>query len=541
MRFFSFISTLVLVCGAAVSAAPGSKPNILFVLTDDQDILLGSSDYQPKIKKLLQEEGITITNQFVSTPVCCPSRGSFLTGKHIHNIPMKNNSLEGNCSGPAWNNGPEKETIGVKMKGLGYETFFSGKYLNQYGAPGAGGVEHVPPGWDKWVGLVGNSRYYNYTISNDGAKEVHGDNYATDYLTDVVKNHTINFIRSQANLGKPFFAMASVPACHSPHEPAPQYAFHFQPEKKVPRNPNYGTGWNEKHWLVENEGKIWEANPVRAQFSDWEHNRRLEVLLSVDDMVEELVGVLDTLNVLDNTYIFYTADHGYHLGQFGLMKDKRFPYEFDIRTPSYVRGPKLGKNIKTGLTMLNIDYLPTFIAIGNGEVDKSIDGRSVLADLEAATAAAERPTVEGRDFLVEYFGEHGAPAKGGACGAQWSEGMACWTEGNEKLQPGPFKGGLLCSCQDSINNTYACIRRVNGGSPRASSLDSSKLSSMNGLGENFLYCKFSGNPTFEEYYDIDEDPWQLKNAMDTLDVEQRDYLRQKLKKFVACSGTDSCR
>ena len=94
---------------------------------------------------------------------------------------------------------------------------------------------------------------------------------------------------------------------------------------------------------------------------------------------------------------------------------------------------------------------------------------------------------------------------------------------------------------DSINNTYACIRRVNGGSPRASSLDSSKLSSMNGLGENFLYCKFSGNPTFEEYYDIDEDPWQLKNAMDTLDVEQRVYLRQKLKKFVACSGTDSCR
>ena len=109
-----------------------------------------------------------------------------------------------------------------------------------------------------------------------------------------------------------------------------------------------------------------------------------------------------------------------------------------------------------------------------------------------------------------------------------------------KNAPGPSRWAFV-QLSRFINNTYACIRRVNGGSPRASSLDSSKLSSMNGLGENFLYCKFSGNPTFEEYYDIDEDPWQLKNAMDTLDVEQRDYLRQKLKKFVACSGTDSCR
>ena len=88
--------------------------------------------------------------------------------------------------------------------------------------------------------------------------------------------------------------------------------------------------------------------------------------------------------------------------------------------------------------MLNIDYLPTFIAIGNGEVDKSIDGRSVLADLEAATAAAERPTVEGRDFLVEYFGEHGAPAKGGACALS---GLKEWhgTEGM-KIAAWPVQG-----------------------------------------------------------------------------------------------------
>ena len=117
-----------------------------------------------------------------------------MTGLHIHNIPMKNNSLEGNCSGVAWNENAEKRTVGVRMQKLGYKTFYAGKYLNQYGSPKAGGPQHVPPGWTDWQGLVGNSRYYNYTVSNNGVPEVHGDSYADDYLTDVVSNKTAAFI-----------------------------------------------------------------------------------------------------------------------------------------------------------------------------------------------------------------------------------------------------------------------------------------------------------------------------------------------------------
>ena len=571
---------LITIVGLAVATnthvAADNKPNILFVLTDDQDILLGSSDYQPKIKKLLVDEGIKINNQFVSTPVCCPSRGSFLTGLHIHNIPMTNNSLPGNCSGEAWNNGAEKKTIGVQMQAFNYKTFFSGKYLNQYGNPHAGGVEHVPPGWNKWVGLVGNSRYYNYTISNDGVAEKHGDNYATDYLTDVVKNHTLSFIRKtvKENPDQPFFAMASVPAAHSPHEPAPQYAYHFKPELKVPRNPNYGIATTDKHWLVTNQGKVWDADRERrSQFSDWEHNRRIEALLSVDDMVEEFVNTLAALNVLDNTYIFYTSDHGYHLGQFGLMKDKRFPYEFDIRTPSYVRGPALKKGYETNLVMLNIDYLPTFIDIASSssssnnnnnnnnsnkddeEVKNQImlkhydfDGHSVFDELKNIGMTQnnnnnnnnkdQKEEEEGRDFLIEYFGEVMAHIPGNSpCQDEWSTGMSCWTEGNEPLQPGPFSGGILCSCQDSANNTYACVRRVNGGYSSNTDVEEKK----NMLANNFLYCQFNDDDSFEEYYDIDQDQWQLKNAINDLNSNERNELKGMLKRFVKCHGSESCR
>lgn len=77
----------------------------------------------------------------------------------------------------------------------GYVTFYAGKYLNQYGNPQVGGVRHVPPGWDLWAGLVGNSRYYNYTLSVNGKAERHGDTYADDYLTDVIGRKASAFLR----------------------------------------------------------------------------------------------------------------------------------------------------------------------------------------------------------------------------------------------------------------------------------------------------------------------------------------------------------
>ena len=140
-----FLSALFLAgCAPNPEDAPRSRPNIIFLLTDDQDSVLDSMKYMPKTCEILGEHGVSFDHAFVTTPVCCPSRSSFVTGRYIHNLGVHNNSVAGNCSGKKWQQGPETRGVATFLQRAGYRTAFMGKYLNDYGSPSVGGVEHVP-------------------------------------------------------------------------------------------------------------------------------------------------------------------------------------------------------------------------------------------------------------------------------------------------------------------------------------------------------------------------------------------------------------
>ena len=133
-------------------------PNIVLFLTDDQDSELGGMEPLSKARSWIAEKGVTFENSFVSTPVCCPSRSSILTGMYQPHTKVVNNTLEGNCWGTEWRETSEKESFAASLKlSSNYTTFYAGKYLNRYGDHG--NDLEVPPGWDYWAGLVGNSRW----------------------------------------------------------------------------------------------------------------------------------------------------------------------------------------------------------------------------------------------------------------------------------------------------------------------------------------------------------------------------------------------
>lgn len=227
---------------------------------------------------------------------------------------------------------------------------------------------------------------------------------------------------------------------------------------------------------------------------------------------------MQALGVLDETFFIYTTDNGYHMGQFGLIYDKRQPWETDVHLPLFVRGP----GVKAGTTLPDLVSMPdlsaTVLDIAGVAVPPQFDGSSILPALrgEAPAAGAERLMV-----LVEYTGE---TADGGgsdpACAQTGGTNLFCGGDGNYTVPPF-FYGEMLCACQDSANNTYSCLRVRTGAA-------------------NYRYCEFLDDAKMVEYADEAADPYELTNAAKGLAPTMRKALSARLAALHACKGAKQC-
>lgn len=494
--------------------------------------MLGGLTPMKNLRSLVGDEGTTFTNAFVHTPICCPSRSSYLSGRYLHNGGAINNSVAGNCYGSDWQSDAEADSFAVHAKQAGYTTSYTGKYLNAYslkGSPGcptikAPGCLRVPPGWDYWAGLRGNSRYYNETVivSDDGGKTAraieHGDDFEKDYYPDVVANRTLQvldeILSEPAADRKPFLVVNAWPTPHGPFTPPP-WADHIYDGYQAPRTPNWNASeevMQQKQWLMRQQAPI---DDQIAQNIDKTFEMRWEALVDVDDHIKAFIERIEAAGELDNTYVIFASDHGFQLGQERLPGDKRHLYENDVRIPFLVRGPGVAKNATQDAIVLNVDVAPTIAQIagggGSAPLPANMDGRSILRFLGDDTPVDE---VAGNDawrtdFLVSYHGQYQH------CGLQ-----TCPPPPPDRFHE-----------NDGKNNTYHCVRTMVPASTDAQAP---------GVAPNSMYCKFVDSENFVEYYDIDNNPWQLANDAKSLSPADHAAIEARLAAFMSCKGA-GCR
>ena len=346
LRQLVLLPLLLVVAALQAGSAPRAataRPNVVFILTDDQDLLLHSLDFMPRTRALIAQQGMTFQQDFVPLSLCCPSRSTILTGLYPHNHKIYNNRAPDGGFAKFEALGHEETTIATALHAAGYRTALFGKYMNNY--PRHDDLTHVPPGWDEFASPAAGQPYteFNYTLNENGSLVQYAHD-PDDYLTDVIAAKATDFIRRSAAGNAPFFLYLAPYAPHKPATPAPRHANLFA-GLHAPRTPSFDEAdVSDKPARIRKLPRLSAADIAAI---DNLYRRRTQSLQAVDEAVAAVVQALEESGQLANTYILFTSDNGFHMGQHRMKAGKYTPYETDVHMPLLVRGPGIAAGSAT--------------------------------------------------------------------------------------------------------------------------------------------------------------------------------------------------
>jgi N-acetylglucosamine-6-sulfatase len=453
----ALVAVVLMAVGMVIAAAPAdgakakkAKPNIVLIQADDA--VVSDVRYMPNVRRLLERGGTSFSNYFVSYSLCCTARTTLLTGQFSHNHRVLSNFRSNEGGYYTFRDLPgklsQKNSLAPWLKRAGYRTALVGKYLNEYGALNR---NEVPPGWNRWVGLLDNSTYdyFNYALNIDGKVRFYGDpDYARaqldlatsvindpatsfpellakfqevfqpfdyfgwqrekDYTMDVGGAFAANFVKNSAPRKKPFFLYYSPPGPHAedtnhiqglrPGAPGPdprppaRYRNTFD-DVELPRPPSF----NEAD-MSDKEINL-SGLPLLTddQIEDMTENYRgrLGAVRAVDDQIGKIVREVRRAGEMNNTYFIFNSDNGYLQGEHRLRGSKFLPYENSIRVPTLISGPGVKKgSTRTGNTV-DVDLAPTILDMAGVRPGRVMDGVSLLP------AAKGKRRIPKRDVLLQ--------------------------------------------------------------------------------------------------------------------------------------------
>jgi N-acetylglucosamine-6-sulfatase len=378
--------------GAHGAEGASNKRNVIFILTDD----MTSSELagMPNVLSLIGAQGTTFNRAYVSFPLCCPSRATYMSGQYMHNHGVRGN-VPPRGGWPAFQP-HESSDLPVWLHSDGYYNVHIGKYMNFYGAHGGTGLP-VPRGWDEWYGKVSeDALYFNYQLIEKRGPAAtpritfYGDQ-PLDYQTDVFSDRADDFVRDHASSQEPFLLNLWFNSPHGPFDPAPRDLYKLA-GAPLPRLP----GFNEKNirdkpkWFQKQERRRLSRRRIKLIAN--ERRRQQEQLISVDDAVGELIRTLRSRGILDDTYILFSSDNGIFRGEHRVGSGKYLPYDPASRVPLLIRGPGIPAGGLSDELVWNGDITQTILQIAGGQ-RPSLDGRSLLPFAQNPGLRSTRPVL----------------------------------------------------------------------------------------------------------------------------------------------------
>jgi arylsulfatase A-like enzyme len=410
MRIALLLCCLGAACALACSKereVAAGRPNVVVLITDDQAV--GTMGFEghpfsrtPHLDRLAAE-GATFANAFVTTPLCSPSRASFLTGLYARSHGVRVNRAPFPRDLP---------TFASLLTAAGYDSAYVGKWHM--------GEEAGPrPGFGYTASFVGQGKYNgNYFLVGgpEGVQEIPDPRWVDEASTE----YALEFLRREREA--PFLLVVGFKAPHRPQLPAeadrrlypealpveppnadarPPFPFSHEfnqlaaaagvapkdfslPEGwRAPEGPRPGPGWpGRKGTEVERERDYYR------------------VIHGIDRCVGRLLDTLDELGVADDTVVVFVSDNGLSLGSHGMV-GKRTAYEESLRVPLLVRYPALvpaGSSIEP--MVLGVDLAPTILALAGEEVPESMQGRDLAPLL---VGHADEPVPWRESGVFEFF------------------------------------------------------------------------------------------------------------------------------------------
>lgn len=425
----------------ALAMAAKPPPNVVWVLTDDQDIELGGLTPMVKTRELLGDQGAVGEAFYVATPICCPSRTEYLSGRLYHNVLSDDLSgcMHVNSTGYIFQR--EAALFPSIQAKTNYMTGGFGKVIN--GQKNVFNPRNRPPivtGWD-WLSVpLEEGNYFTSEFFNKRPNGSHwletlpGTVVDSWYQTAQIGNRSLDFIHAAVTAGKPFVAYLGP---HAPHysADAPPWARTLFSDLAAPRTPAYNTSVGQADKAMHVQG----LPAIDGDMETWIDNHfrdRWRAIAGVDDMIGLIADELEALDILDNTFIFLTSDHGYKLGEWRIGCSKQHPYETDVHVPFLARGPGIAPGTRIPQLIANIDMAPTIIDILGLPPNPDHDGTSFLPLLQAGSRttktadpsndSSDDSSVAGRlaagwrtTQIIEYL----------SCGTYFNDHAKIWVSG----------------------------------------------------------------------------------------------------------------